>query len=114
MPAVSPHLPGTFCWWELATSHADLAYEFYRTVFGWGKQDFPIGPDQYYRMLDVGGRQVGAMYQLDRKQLERGVPSAWLPYIAVRSADATAARWFRPAARCWRRPSTSWNRAGWP
>ncbi|NOT06823.1 MAG: VOC family protein [Gemmatimonadales bacterium] len=89
MPPVPRHTPGTFCWWELATTDADSAYRFYQTLFGWGKTDLPIGPDEFYRMVSLDGLHVGAMHQ-PKEPLKH--PPAWLSYIAVSSADATAAK----------------------
>jgi uncharacterized protein len=92
MRTKSAHTPGTFCWWELATTDLDAAYAFYRGLFGWGKSDLPMGPGQVYRMLDLDGNGVGAMYQLDAAQRERGVPSGWLAYVSVVNADESARR----------------------
>jgi hypothetical protein len=92
MPKISRHTPGTFCWWELATPDVEAAYRFYQTVFGWEKTDLPLGEDHFYRMVSLGGAHVGAMYQLDKSQLERKVPAAWLCYVAVENADETARR----------------------
>lgn len=90
MTTKAGHTPGTFCWWELATPDLEAAFRFYQAVFGWDKTDLPMGPDQIYRLVELAGRQVGAMYQLDEAQKQRGVPAEWLAYIAVASADESA------------------------
>ena len=90
MTTMTSHVHGTFCWWELATPDLEAAFRFYQGVFAWGKTDLPMAPGQVYRLVEVGGRQVGAMYQLDEAQRQREVRAAWLPYIAVPSADESA------------------------
>lgn len=89
MPRVTRHVPGSFCWWELATPDVERVYAFYQTLFGWGKRDSPIPGGQIYRICDLDGGQVAAMYRPDPAQK---LPSAWLPYIAVDSADTAADR----------------------
>lgn len=90
MPIIEKHTPGTFCWWELATPDLEAAWRFYHALFRWEKRDAPIGEGRVYRISVLEGQDVGAMYQLDRGQLERKVASAWLPYVAVKSADEAA------------------------
>ena len=40
---VKEHQPGTFCWFDLATSDCDAAKKFYNGLFGWEHEDMPIG-----------------------------------------------------------------------
>ncbi|HEV8612061.1 MAG TPA: hypothetical protein VGQ73_01040, partial [Gemmatimonadales bacterium] len=91
MPTIQSHSPGTFCWWELATHDLESAWRFYHSLFRWEKRDMTIGAGQVYRICVLEGQDVGAMYQLGATQLERQVPTAWLSYVAVKSADETAA-----------------------
>jgi uncharacterized protein len=42
-----------------------------------------------FTRLQLGGREVGSVYQLQRAHLERGVPSHWTPYVRVDDVDAT-------------------------
>lgn len=92
MPTIQNHTPGTFCWWELATPDVEAAWRFYHGLFRWEKRDQPIGEGQVYRICVLEGQDVCAMYRLDPAQQERGVASAWLPYIAVEDAEETATR----------------------
>jgi uncharacterized protein len=92
MPKIENHPPGTFCWWELATSDAAGAKAFYRKLFGWTDRDAPMGPDAVYTTLLLGGDKVGALYQLNAEQKSQGIPPHWLTYVAVTNADETAAR----------------------
>jgi predicted enzyme related to lactoylglutathione lyase len=84
---VETHAPGSFCWVELGTTDAKAAKAFYAALFGWQPNDMPMGPDQFYTMLKVSGKDVGAMYELDQKMRAMGIPPHWLLYIAVNSAD---------------------------
>jgi predicted enzyme related to lactoylglutathione lyase len=91
MPEVTGHSPGSFCWMELGTSDSEAAKKFYSSLFGWETMDIPTGPGQVYTMLQIGGKDVSALYQLT-EQYHKGVPTHWLSYIAVTSADETAAK----------------------
>jgi predicted enzyme related to lactoylglutathione lyase len=83
---VTKYEPGSFCWWELATNDVQAAKQFYGDLFGWGADEMPMGDGTSYIMLKKGSGTVGAMYE------NKKVPSSWLPYISVDSADETAAK----------------------
>ncbi|MEP7364181.1 MAG: VOC family protein [Acidobacteriota bacterium] len=91
MPHIDSHLPGSFCWFELCTSDQAAAKRFYGGLFGWSVQDHPMGPEAYYTMFRLEGRDVAGGYQLDPKQY-LGVPPHWATYIQVEDADAAAER----------------------
>jgi predicted enzyme related to lactoylglutathione lyase len=78
-----------FCWVELAAKDGPAAKKFYTSLFDWGVNDIPseAGP---YSMLEKKGKEAGALYQLGPQQ--KGVPPHWNSYIAVESADETAAK----------------------
>src|SRR5437660_4440714 len=82
--------PGTFCWAELATTDGPGAKKFYGELFGWEAQDSQIGADMVYTMLKLDGKDVGALYQKGEEMKQ--VPTHWASYIAVTSADETAAK----------------------
>lgn len=90
MPIIEKHPPGSFCWIELATSDQKAAKVFYGTLFGWSANDAPMGPSDFYTMFQLEGRDAAAAYTLRKEQRAQGVPSHWMLYIAVDSADATA------------------------
>jgi predicted enzyme related to lactoylglutathione lyase len=92
MPNVDAHPPGSFCWIELATTDQNAAKQFYTSLFGWNATDFPMGPNEVYTMFSLDGRQTGACYTLRPDMRAQGVPPHWLPYVAVTSADETAAK----------------------
>ena len=83
--------PGTLCWNELATREPTEAKAFYATVFGWGAQDNPMGPDEVYTEWQLGDRSIGGMMTLDDR-FPAEVPDHWLAYFAVEDAEAAAAR----------------------
>jgi predicted enzyme related to lactoylglutathione lyase len=86
---VTKHVPGTFCWVELATSDGPAAKEFYTSLFGWSFQDNPMGDAGAYTMLQKNGKDVGALYQMGPEQ--KGMPPHWGSYVAVENANDAAA-----------------------
>jgi predicted enzyme related to lactoylglutathione lyase len=92
MPTVEKHAPGFFCWVELSTTDAPAAKAFYSGLFGWQPKDMPMGPDAFYTMLLLDGKEVGALYSQDQQQRDQHIPPHWMNYVAVASADDTAAR----------------------
>lgn len=92
MPSVDSHPPGAFCWIELATTDQNAAKNFYGQLFGWSVRDFPMGPNDFYSMFQLQGRDAGAAYTLREDQRSHGTPPHWLVYVSVESADAAAKR----------------------
>ena len=92
MAEVTSHEPGSFTWAELATSDPKAAKTFYTGLFGWTIEDNPMGPgpDDIYTRLQVGGKDVGALYKMRPEQAAMGVPPNWGTYFTVKSADETA------------------------
>jgi predicted enzyme related to lactoylglutathione lyase len=82
---IDRHEPGTFCWFELATTDQNAAKDFYTKMFGWTPDDVPMGDGAFYTMLKLRGRDVAALYKA-----QPGQPPAWGEYVAVTSADAAA------------------------
>lgn len=83
---------GNFCWFELATSDQAAAKKFYGGLFGWTANDAPMGPDAFYTMFQLRGRNVGAAYKLMADQVKQGVPPHWGTYVAVANVDDTIAK----------------------
>jgi predicted enzyme related to lactoylglutathione lyase len=92
MPPIDKHIPGSFCWFELATTDQSAAKRFYQALFGWDVQDSPIGPDEFYSSFKLQGRDVAAAYTLRAEQRAAGVPPNWMAYVSVDNADAMARR----------------------
>ncbi len=92
MTEVTRHEPGSFCWVELATSDPEAANSFYTVLFGWTAVDNPMGPGPEYidTRLQLGGKDVGALYKMMKEQAAQAVPPNWLCYVTVASADEAA------------------------
>ncbi|HLA09706.1 MAG TPA: VOC family protein [Pyrinomonadaceae bacterium] len=90
MQETADYAPGTFCWVELGTTDSNAAKQFYTSLFGWTFTDSPIGPDMVYTMLQLDGKDVGALYKMGSEMTEQGIPPNWLSYVSVASADETA------------------------
>ena len=86
------YAPGTFCWVELATTDSEAAKKFYSGLFGWTPDDKPAGPSMVYTMLNLGGKNAGALYQMEPEKISQGIPPHWLSYVLVTSADESAAK----------------------
>jgi predicted enzyme related to lactoylglutathione lyase len=88
---IKKHKPGTFCWADLGTTDVAGAKRFYKSLLGWTTVDFPMGPgDEKYTTGRVKGKDAGALYPMAAVQRKRKAQPAWIPYICVDSADATA------------------------
>jgi uncharacterized protein len=81
--------PGTFCWVELATSDGEAAKTFYTKLFDWNFVDNPMGPGMVYTMLNLDGKNIGALYKMMPEQEAQGIPPNWLSYVSVADADET-------------------------
>jgi hypothetical protein len=92
MTEVTRHEPGSFSWAELATTDTKAAKSFYTALFGWTFTDGPMGPgpEDIYTRLQLGGRDVGALYRMMKEQEAQGAPPFWLCYVTVASADESA------------------------
>jgi predicted enzyme related to lactoylglutathione lyase len=92
MAHIEKHPVGAFCWVELATSDQKAAKDFYCSLFGWSVNDLPMGPQDVYSIFQLEGRDAAAACTLQPDERTQGVPPHWNLYIAVESADQTAAR----------------------
>ncbi len=89
MAAFKTYPPNTFCWVDLATTDADAAKQFYTQLFGWTATDVPAGEGMIYTMLEKGGKNVCALYQMTEAQQQ---PPHWLSHVSVPDADASTAK----------------------
>jgi predicted enzyme related to lactoylglutathione lyase len=92
MPSTTVHAPGTFSWFELATTNQDAARTFYSKLFGYEVQDNPISDNEVYTIFKLGGRDASAAFTLSEKNYPKGTPPHWTAYLMVESADASAAK----------------------
>lgn len=84
---VSKHVPGTFCWVELGTTDQEAAKKFYGELFGWTVRDVPMGPDSFYTMFQLNGKESAAAYALSQAEISMGMRCYWGLYISVENAD---------------------------
>lgn len=77
---------GDFIWYELLTSDADAAQDFYGTVLGWsfGGSGTP-GID--YRIINAPEHSVGGLMAITPEMAQHGARPAWLGYVAVDDVD---------------------------
>src|ERR1017187_5483868 len=92
MREIVRHEPGTFCWPELATTDTDSAKTLYGSLFGWAFDDQSAESGTSYTTARLAGRDVAALYALERSQRLRGVLAHWNSYAAVASADESTTR----------------------
>lgn len=92
MQETPEYKPGTFCWVELATTDSTAAKNFYTQLFGWDYEDYPMGPDGVYTMLQLDGKEAGALFELMPDMKAMGIPPHWLSYVSVTNVDESAAK----------------------
>lgn len=81
--------PGTPCWIDLGTPDQDAAADFYGALFGWSLvEDENAEQTGGYRTAQADGKAVGGVMRL----MQEGQPPAWVTYVSVEDADATAAK----------------------
>jgi predicted enzyme related to lactoylglutathione lyase len=91
MDVVANDTVGRFCWVDLATEDAGRAQDFYEAMFGWQAVQQAANGGTYTR-LTLADRDVASLYQLQRRQIDGGVPSHWTPYVRVANADVAVWR----------------------
>lgn len=90
MPHVDAHTPGSFSWFELATTDQAAAKSFYEGLLGWTSKDYPIGPEETYTIFYKDDRDAAAGYTMRADQRQQGVPPYWLVYVTVENVDEAA------------------------
>jgi len=100
-----PQVAGSFCWFECGTTDLNVAREFYTKLFGWSAVESPMPGEMggVYVLLQADGSVIAGMYELSGPQFE-GVPSHWLSYVQVESADDAAAHATKLGARVLQAP----------
>ena len=77
---------GRFVWYDLLTTDAEAAIDFYGNITGWGTEAFEGGPKPY-TMLTNKGMPIGGLMEIEPEMGE--VPPNWLPYISTPDVDET-------------------------
>jgi hypothetical protein len=80
--------PGEFCWINILTPEPAAAREFFGRLLGWTWVEIPgMG-----HRVQVGGEDVGAIFDLGGPQVPPGTPAGIGVMVKVEDADATAER----------------------
>jgi len=77
--------PGSFAWADLFSTDSEKAAKFYAELFGWTTY---VEGSPYIHFKNGEEFIAGSM----PGSLPEGVPSHWMPYIAVADADASLAK----------------------
>jgi len=83
-----------FVWYELTTTDAQAAKDFYANVIGWRAQDASM-PGMAYTLFTVGEAVVSGLMELSQDARKMGLRPSWLGYVGVDDVDATADRILR-------------------
>ena len=78
---------GNFCWNELLTADPERAKRFYGDTIGWTFDAMPMQDGSTYWLAMIGGKPVGGIFPTDRPEY-KGLPEAWMSYLAVDDVDA--------------------------
>jgi predicted enzyme related to lactoylglutathione lyase len=78
---------GNFHWNELLTSDVERAKRFYGETIGWTFQPMPMPDGATYWAAIMDGKPVAGIFPTNRPEY-KGVPEAWMSYLAVDNVDA--------------------------
>ena len=79
---------GAFSWFEIMTTDAAAAKEFYGKLFGWEMRDQQM-PDIVYTVLKAAGKDIGGLMPMP-PNVPKGMPPSWGIYVTVEDVDASA------------------------
>ena len=80
---------GDFIWYELMTTDADAARDFYGAVVGWDIEGQASGPADY-RMISSATGPVAGLLPLTAAMTAEGARPGWFGYVNVDDVDAMA------------------------
>ena len=78
---------GHFHWNELLTRDVEGAKKFYGQTIGWTFDSMPMPDGATYWTAIMGDEMVAGIFPTDRPEF-KGVPEAWMSYLAVDDVDA--------------------------
>jgi predicted enzyme related to lactoylglutathione lyase len=88
---------GAFAWYELLTTDAERARDFYERVVGWRTEDASTAALPY-AIFRAGSAEVGGLMELPTDARRMGATPRWVGYLAVDDIDARVERLRRPTA----------------
>jgi predicted enzyme related to lactoylglutathione lyase len=80
-----------FAWYELLTTDASAAREFYRRLFGWQARDASTSAFAY-TVFSTDKAEIGGLMELPPEARRAGATPHWVGYVAVDDIDGAAAR----------------------
>jgi len=81
--------PGTPSWVELSSKDPAASAAFYGQLMGWRAiEPGPAEETGGYRMFEQDGKSIAGLMG----HMQEGQPTAWMTYVSVDDADATAAK----------------------
>ena len=92
MHVVTKYPDGLFSWVDLATTDVAGAKAFYGGLFGWDAVDMPIDIGGFYTTLQIDGKSVAGLGQMQPDMQAQGVPSFWTAYVNHSDVDTVAGR----------------------
>ena len=92
MPEVTSHAPGTPSWFELVTTDAKGALDFYGALFSWVDDPQQISETDFYHMQKLNGLESAAIYQQPQEERDLGIPPHWNTYFTVSNVDEVVAK----------------------
>src|SRR5687767_9535068 len=82
---------GSFVWYELMSTDASAAQDFYKAVIGWGTQDSGVAGANY-TLFTADGVPVSGSMTLPAEASAAGAKPGWIAYVMADDVDATAAK----------------------
>ena len=71
MAKVTQHPHGSFSWVDNSSADSEAAKAFYMALFGWSKNEVPIGDGLTYTLFQLEGEDCAALSGMSPDQLQR-------------------------------------------
>lgn len=81
-----PH--GTYSWVDNTSTNPEIAKAFYTELFGWSKNEIPIGENMNYTVFQLEGEDCAALSGMMPDQIQQGIPAHWNNYVTVDDVDS--------------------------
>ncbi|MCA9920219.1 MAG: VOC family protein [Anaerolineales bacterium] len=92
MQIVRSYPDGVFCWVDLTTPDQNGAKAFYSALFGWETDDRPLPMGGTYTMLQLEGKNVAGLGEMQPEMKAQGMPAFWASYVKHDDVDSIAAK----------------------